>query len=220
MLFITDEINKIVFGWSAKCGCTHIKKMFWYLKTGNENHQLHIPPEYNKLPGDVENYTVIIFIRNPYERLVSGFLNTGIWSYNWKDPVITFNAFVNELLTYRWGQIDRHHFTPQTSEFFHQGLLEKSKELIIYDINNIDYTRIEKIYNKIVPESIIDFKGDHIRTETELMEEPVYNMDIEHYSKYKVPTRFFYNDDLKKKVDYFYNYDFQYFKNTGFEYKL
>ena len=45
MLFITDEINKVIFGWSAKSGCSHIKKIFWYLKTGNENHQIHIQPE-------------------------------------------------------------------------------------------------------------------------------------------------------------------------------
>jgi hypothetical protein len=199
MLFITDEVNKVVFGWSAKCGCTHIKKIFWYLKTTDENHKIHIPPEYSKLPDDVENYTVVLFIRNPYERLVSVFLDTRIWSDNWKEPTITFNAFLNELLTSRWEQIDRHHFTRQTSEFFHYQLLEKSKELMIYDINKIDYKCIEKVYNKKLPQSLIYFKGDHARIETELMEEPVYGMNIELYSNYKVPTRFFYNDDLKKK---------------------
>lgn len=220
MLFITDKENKVVFGWSAKCGCTHVKNMFWYLKENIENHKLHIQCEYEKLPDDVENYTVIVFIRNPYERLVSGFLNTGIWLYNWKEPTTTFTKFVNELITHNWDQIDRHHFTPQTSEFYHHELLSKSKKLILYDIKNIDYENIEKIYNKKIPQSVRDFKGDHYQKTTTLMEKPVYDLELNEYKEYKVPTRFFYNQDIQSRVYHFYNYDFRYFKEHGFDYSL
>jgi len=220
MLFITDTENKVVFGWSAKCGCTHVKNLFWYLKENNTNHKLHIQCEYEKLPDDVENYTVIVFIRNPYERLVSGFLNTGIWIYNWKETTTTFKKFVNELMTHKWEQIDRHHFTPQTSEFYHYELLSKSKKLILYDIKNIDYENIEKIYNKKIPKSVRDFKGDHYHKATTLMEKPVYDLELKEYKDYKVPTRFFYRQDIQYKVYDFYNYDFRYFKEHGFEYDL
>ena len=53
MYYITDEINKVVFGWSAKCGCSHIKNMFWFLKLGSIDNELHVPDEYKKLPNDI-----------------------------------------------------------------------------------------------------------------------------------------------------------------------
>ncbi len=30
MYFIIDSKCKVIFGWSAKAGCTHIKKYFFY----------------------------------------------------------------------------------------------------------------------------------------------------------------------------------------------
>ena len=223
MLFITDEINKVIFGWSAKSGCSHIKKIFWYLKTGNENHQIHIQPEYDIIPDDSENYTIILFVRNPYERLVSGFLDcyrkgSGGYYSKWKESTLTFSNFVEYLLKDDWDIIDRHHFTPIASEFFNENLIKNSKEYIIYDIKNIDYKKLETIYNKTIPPSLIAFKGDHIRKETELLENPVYNLDMELYFNYKVPVRFFYNKELKQKVYDYFKFDFEYLKKHGFDY--
>ena len=225
MLFITDEINKVIVGWSAKSGCSHIKKIFWYLKTGNENHQIHIKAEYNKIPDDSENYTIILFIRNPYERLLSGFLDcyrkgSGGHYNKWKKPTITFSDFVDQLLKNDWDIIDRHHFTPVLSEFFNEYLIKKSKAFFIYDIKNIDYKNIEKIYNKPIPPSLISFKGEHIRRETELMEKPVHDLNMELYFDYKVPTRFFYTEDIKQKVYNYYRMDFNFFVKHGFNYNV
>ena len=35
MRFLVDNIRKIIFGWSAKCGCSHIKYIFWFLQNNN-----------------------------------------------------------------------------------------------------------------------------------------------------------------------------------------
>ena len=32
MLFFVDKKNLIIFGWSAKCGCTHIKFLYYFLQ--------------------------------------------------------------------------------------------------------------------------------------------------------------------------------------------
>ena len=74
MYFLIDNKNKIIFGWSAKCGCSHIKRIFWFYNKGIIPKNVHVG-SYNKLPNNIENYTIIIISRNPYKRLVSGFLN-------------------------------------------------------------------------------------------------------------------------------------------------
>ena len=104
MYFLIDELRKIIFGWSPKCGCTHIKKIYKYLTEQIlVQNNVHDASDYkNELPANIEQYTSIIIIRNPYERIVSGFLDryrpsNGMRKYRWKDKTITFEKFVNEL---------------------------------------------------------------------------------------------------------------------------
>ena len=63
-----------------------------------------------------------------------------------------------------------HHFTPQTGEGFNFKQMKNAKELIVYDIKNIDYGRISQ--------SIIDFCGEHSRKANgEKIETNVYDME-------------------------------------------
>ena len=168
MYFLIDHKLKIIFGWSAKCGCSHVKKLFWYLKTNDENHKIHTNKDISNLPIDINNYITIIISRNPYERIISGFLekyneNGNLRKKLWKHNEITFSKFVSELLKNDWKMIDKHHFTPQTTEFFNDNKILKSKQLKIYDIKNIDYNFIENLYNKKIPENVLNFRGEHVR---------------------------------------------------------
>ena len=227
MLFLVDYKNKIILGWSPKCGCTHIKKIFLYLKHNkiiDEVHNMH-----DSLPYDIRNYITIIIIRNPYERLVSGFIDKykigGEYRHKWKftrkHDNLTFDNFVNTLIRGRWNMIEQHHFTPQTTEEFDKNKLLKSKKLIIYDIKNIDYRYLEELYNTKIPETLIDFKGTHIRKVYDKdFNQPVYNLAIEDYYDYNVTLDKFYNIDIKNKVKMFYEKDFQFFKENGFDYDL
>ena len=74
MFFLVDDTNKILFGWSAKCGCTHIKHIYWFLQNVHKSLEKPHYGTYNKLPENTEDYTIIIICRSPYKRLVSGFL--------------------------------------------------------------------------------------------------------------------------------------------------
>ena len=74
MYFIRDEINKIVFGWSAKCGCSHIKMIHQYLTKNTINFDKRHIGTYNNLGFIDDSYTIIIIIRNPFIRLISGFV--------------------------------------------------------------------------------------------------------------------------------------------------
>lgn len=234
MLFLIDNKLKIIFGWSAKCGCTHIKQIFWYLTTGHKkpilnnvsldhkNDIIH-NNSYNQLPINVSDYTIIIITRNPYERLVSGFLNKyrkdGSYRKFWTYPTLTFSRFVDEIYKQNWKMINRHHFTSQTSEGFNLMKIKSCKTLKLYDIKSIDYSYIECLYNKKIPIELINFRGNHQRKiSKEIFDKPVYDLNMESYYNYNVPLKSFYSDSIKQKVFNFYKGDFMFFKNNGIDY--
>lgn len=222
MLFLVDSKKKILFGWSAKCGCSHIKNIYWFLQTNNINNVIHSANDMNNLPDDIENYTSILIIRNPYKRIVSGFLDkyrkNGEFRKLWKYNNITFSMFVNELEKGNWEMIDRRHFTPQTTESFDIKVL-KSKSIKLYDLENIDYNYIEKLYNKKIPEVVLHKKQGHERDQfNKNVDSYVYNVNIDEYYLSNVAIKYFYSQELKNKILKIYKNDFMFFLNNGFDY--
>lgn len=226
MIFIVDTNKKIIFGWSAKCGCSHIKNIFWFLQTDNLLNKIHTQKNKNQLPKDIENYITIIIIRNPYERIVSGFLDkykkNGQFRHLWKDSVLSFSQFVDKLINYDWKTIETHHFTPQTTEDFDKKIL-LSKIIKFYDIGKIDYEYIEQLYNKKIPECIINKKQGHERllnvNVDSYYNNYVYDLHIDDYINYNINKKYFYNEDIIEKVFNFYINDFIFFKENNVDYK-
>ena len=168
------------------------------------------------------NYTTIIIGRNPYKRIISGFLDK--YSINggcrplWKYKFITFSRFINELLKNDWKMIDKHHFTPQTTEKFDKKIL-LSKCIKCYDIENIDYNYIEELYNIKIPEILLNKKEGHERKNYELSyNNYVYDLRMMVYYNFNVDLKYFYNQQLKNKVFNFYKNDFIFFRNLGIDY--
>ena len=214
MYFLVDNNRKIIFGWSAKCGCSHVKKIFFYL-TNVFHETVHLKTSYQQLPKSINGYKIILISRNPYERLVSGFLDKynpkGSFRSKWNSKTLTFNKFVEELLKEKWTTIDKHHFTRQTSEAF-KPILINNKNIRYFDIKNIDYEYIEQLYNKKLPDSVKYFKGDHSRKTFEnVIEDYVYDLDIKEYYEKSINYKYFYNPALKQKVFNFYKKDFEFF---------
>lgn len=112
MYYSVDKNRRIIFGWSPKSGCSHVKTLFLYLNKLNYStpQHIHSPSTFHPLPHDIENYTTLIFIRNPYHRIVSGFLDkykkTGQYRNKWTHPTITFSKFVEELIHHNWNIVD------------------------------------------------------------------------------------------------------------------
>lgn len=114
--------------------------------------------------------------------------------------------------------IDNHHFTPQTTEAFSDKIL-KSKCIKCYDIENIDYTYIENLYNTKIPEIVLNKKQGHERNNSNLsLDKPVYDLNIEEYNSYSINNKYFYNTELKKKIYKFYENDFLFYLNFGIDY--
>jgi hypothetical protein len=224
MFFLVDTNKKIIFGWSAKCGCSHIKTIFWFLQTDNLENVIHTIKDCNELPNDIENYTTIIFIRNPYKRIISGFLDKyrkdKEYRNLWTNSFLSFSQFVDKLINYDWETIEYHHFTPQTTENFDEKIL-LSKNIKFYDIGKIDYEYIEQLYNKKIPECIINKKQGHERslnTNVESYNNYVYDLHIDDYVDYNIDTKYFYNEEIREKVFTFYIKDFSFFKENGIDY--
>jgi len=223
MYFLVDSKNKTIFGWSAKCGCSHMKRIYWFLQTGKVYNQIHRREEYlHKLPNDIKDYTTIIITRNPYKRIVSGFLDkykkSGSYRHRWKDSYLSFSHFVEKVVSKDWKTIDQHHFTQQTTENFNKQIF-LSKNIKFYDIEKIDYEYIEQLYNKKIPPSVINQKGGHERKIYEKTKYCyVYDLHIDDYIDHNIDIRYFYNKEIKEKVYNFYMNDFIIFKENGIDY--
>jgi len=160
MYYLIDDNRKIIFGWSAKCGCTHIKKIYYFLMNGEIDGAIHRNHEYTRdLPSNIKEYTVVIICRNPYKRIVSGFLNKyrmdGPFRKSWKNDTITFSTFVDEVVKKNWEVIDKHHFIPQTREKFHEEKIMRAKCVKCYDVSSIDYEYIERGADNLISFNVL-----------------------------------------------------------------
>lgn len=224
MFFLVDTNKKIVFGWAAKCGCSHIKNIYWFLQTDNLINQIHTEKDFNKLPDDIHNYTTIIITRNPYKRIISGFLDKyspkGEFRNLWKNSFLSFSQFVDKVIIGDWG-IENHHFTPQTTEDFDKKIL-LSKVIKFYDIEKIDYEYIEQLYNKKIPECVIKKTMGHERNLyvkiKDIYDKYVYDLNIDDYIDYNIDIKYFYNEEIREKVFTYYIEDFIFFKENGIDY--
>jgi hypothetical protein len=222
MRFIVNENKKIIFGWSPKCGCTHVKNMIYFLDNKNLERIHYGMYDTNELPDDITDYILIVVIRNPFKRLISGFLEKykerGQFRHLWNIELpITFTNFILKIIESNYDVINYEHFSPQTSGWFNDKI-KTHKKTIIYDIENIDYDYIGSLYKKIIPLEIINFRGNHINKTTEPLNESVYDLNIDAYSDKKITSENFYNDDLKKKILQIYKDDFEFFESKGFYY--
>lgn len=222
MRFIVNEDKKIIFGWSPKCGCTHIKNMIYYLENKNLE-RIHIGKhDTYELPDDISSYIIIIIIRNPYKRIISGMLDkyksNGLLRKMWTiEEPLCFSNFLNKFSEENYDLVEYEHFSPQTSGWF-VDYIESHKKTIICDIENIDYEYIGSLYNKIIPPEVIQFRGDHINSSINPLNETVYDTQIDELSGYKIPIEYFYNQELKNKMLHIFKKDFEFFESKGFYY--
>ena len=228
MFFYTDVKNKLVWGWSAKCGCSHIKNLI--LNYENDvNSLLHCEKKFsNSLPNNIQNYDIIIVLRNPFKRLVSGFCDkyspNGELRSSWKGKQISFSRFVNDLI--KNSKNYDTHFRGQTRNKFDYKIYE-SKSLKVFDLENIDYKYIEDKIRMKIPQEVKNKKifYNHLKfriqnlIKDEHIERPVYDLDIVEYIYYKVDLKYFYNKELIEKVYSFYEDDFKFAELNNINYE-
>ena len=225
MYFLVDNQLKIIFGFSAKCGCTNVRKFF--LSITKEDHILNLYKlkrylyvGQSRLPKDISSFRIYIFIRNPYERLPSGFFNKYVeknaFRKFWKnEKELTFKNFVNTITVEGIGkQIETHHFTPQTTEFWEDRLLENQnvKFIDIKDLKKVKEDLFNELDEKFIP-------NKETKKITNFIEN-AWNIQIDELNDMSPDYKCLYNKELKEKVYNFYKKDFETFKKLGFDYDI
>lgn len=176
----------------------------------------------NYLDFDHTSYTKILFIRDPYKRVVSGFLNKYVQKhYPLEIRNLTFEKFVNELDKNNLKNIDKHHFTPQLSEAYQPSIAFDK----IYDIENVDYDFIEKLFGKNLDTMLYCRRADihGIRKPRNIdFNEKSHNFSTKQLCAMDPPPPYtcFYSKDIKEKVYKFYKKDFLFFEKHGFHYDV
>lgn len=223
-LLINDE-KKIIFEYSPKSNCTVICKMFFeyinLLETAikysswihNYEQQIYNPKQYikNNIP-----YIKIKFIRNPYDRVVSGYLHvmsTKIYdilpkqyrNMSFLDFLKSYHALKN--ITYA------DHFTPQ---FQKHGIDFFNEVIKIENLHN-EVERINKKYNLQLNSKFSSKHWKLKKSNNKLIE----NYGIKKWNEVKkdidnnsLPIyKSFYNKEIQQLVDKIYHKDiYLYFK--------
>jgi hypothetical protein len=222
MYFLINNTKKIIFGWSAKSGCTHVKHLFCYYSNIQIKKGIHVTCKFLSLPKNHENYTVIIFVRNPYKRLVSGFLDKHKL-ITCPDHTKTFQFLINQLYQNKWELVDPsgngHHFRPHLSEAYQTNL----NIHFVYDIENIDYYKLNELFGVIAPDSIKNFRGHHIlqySKDIDNQEKKMWIVPAKRIGSIKPNYKMFYNQDLANKVESIYKKDFELFEQHGIKFYL
>jgi hypothetical protein len=219
MHFLVDSKMKVIIGWSAKCGCTHIKILFQYFTNTRAKRYLHDPAYLNTvLPTNLDDYTILIILRNPYERLVSGFLDKYQIKGSYFFGELTFRSFVHELTTTNFSRINGHHFTPQLSEKWSD--IKSHRNFIVNDLKNINYSLLENIYKKKIPKSILNHQGPHTTHNKPIVDYPVYDIIQTEYFGKKPLLHNFFDYSIKDQVDNFYKDDFEFAAKYNIFYEL
>lgn len=229
MKFLVDKTRKIIFGWTPKCGCSHVKRIYYYLTENNEDPKIHTRMDEHDISKiNLADYEIIIVMRNPYDRLVSGFLEKyrfdgpfiELWPTNIK---LNFTNFVEQLLNNNFNVINQDHFARQLSEFWDPNIA-KQKGLHVYDLSKISYTYIESLYAVPLPERVLNKREGHEqhRRSIDMSDKPIYDMLQSEYmtDETKPQTRNFYTREMADKVKAYFADDFEFARAHGLEYTL
>lgn len=231
MYFLVNDEKRFFIGWSAKAACTSVKLWFCGVSGIKANsHNVHNVLGYgqNKWsnlhardPKTFQSYRKYIVIRNPFKRLVSGYI--GVYIRNPKRsgrPWKTFQSFVKALKADPdFKTIDRHHFINQTGEYFPKINNAIAAWDMIIPASSITacFEKVNKTLGVNCP--IRKYNQSFERRENNTPK-PAYAMVDEEINRYKPRYECFYNEELISAVRFIYKKDFDFFETHGINYSL
>lgn len=232
MEYLIDKKNKVIFGFSPKAGCSHIKTLLYYASLGKSPEDVNSLKcgEIHKIFNDIklsviepyitstsEKINVIIVTRHPFERLVSGFRQKYIKSdkttKNWPSEIkLNLSNFVKEIKKGNWKAVDPHHFKPQSTNYLDFSKF-KNVKLKIFDINKIDYDYIFSAYRRKKSQAVINKTQGHERFTKDFSDYTGElgngeELDVNEYWEYQIDVSTFYSDEIKKKVFEIFKQDY------------
>tara|TARA_B100000963_G_scaffold358555_1_gene383463 strand:- start:6359 stop:7060 length:702 start_codon:yes stop_codon:yes gene_type:complete len=216
---VIDNAQLIIF-WSAKCGCTTLQTILSIYfnidpqKYGCVHKNKDLTKKFNRKNDNKINiykkYDIVMLVRNPYERIVSGFLNKYVNHSHYKNPpnCKCFYDFCKILLE-NPEVIDERHFRDQTSDIGWDFYKELQRPNVKYILDTSQVNDLAKILGLNLPEIKKNYTQNVIKNDEDIEKtncsyldyESLKNLNTINYSN-------FYNDDLKKIVYNIYKNDF------------
>lgn len=243
MFFIVNHKHKVLIGWSPKCGCTTIKE--YYLETigikrknkvevhhdpdvqQHVHHSVLKKQDLNKL----DKYRKVFLIRNPYKRVISGYLqrivmNKTLYDTRFREKdyandgkINTFNKFIDTMINNRKHIEDNHHFDQQCTHNYNVFQNRKWKWDFVMDLDNLDHdiVRLNKMLNTNVKLNEMN-KVKH----TEIHVEKAYDLTIKQLLALDGMPSYesFFNEQIADKIAKIYKLDMDNFKKWGHQYKV
>jgi len=216
--------------WSEKCGCTYIKSLYnFYVRGLKDTRHPHTLEFGCETPFFDPDYRNILVVRNPFDRLISGYIDKYVDGHLTCDiGEVNFEEFVEIFVQYGHTKIDYDHFSPQFSRAYHNDMVFHK----IYDIDHfddadfIDQFHVKKTnYDPSVKLSKSYYEHDHTNANrTRVWCENVFDKPYQELRDLKrsgyVPFyRCFYDDRLLETVRNLYLNDFTSLEKYGFYYK-
>lgn len=225
-----EKRSNVVFWFSEKAGCTYVKSLF-LRHVGIHRawpHQLpkEILPRTNlNYNNEISNPVHILFIRNPYKRIVSGFLDKLTWKPGFPPDrdgfkttfeigdEISFEVFIKNLSNHRiFGDP---HFNRQTSMAYDRNIYLNK----VFDLERIDLSYLDNLFQTSIEDP---GRGAVTLYRNHGGEKPAYKLPIAELDQmdFKPGYQQFYNAEIKKEVEALYEKDFQLFARLGFNYEI
>jgi len=197
MYFHIHPESSVIFGWTKQSGCAHIHDLSLYL-AGSKTLTS------SRLPADHFKYTLILFFRNPYERLVSLFLDY----FRALPESPTFSDLVAKLERKEW--LDADHFGPQSEP------MDPCAKRIVFDVDHIHYNELEALFKKTIPDSMRATRRVLRVGEPAAHLTPVHKLtDMQ-----KQSVDCFYPSRLQKRVATIYQQDLEFAGQHGLSYHV
>ena len=232
MYFYIIKNLRLIVGWNPKVACTTVKTLLLrklgHKVKGNVHHDMlsidnlicgkydifwYIPKIINV---DLNSYTKICFVRNPYERLISGIRQTSGLLCNYKKfgdlSENTINMFLQNLKKYNYIE---HHFIPQV------------KNINDFKFDHvIDIKDMSKLYSILEFEHKIEKIGGHSTKYNDYYhDDKYYNLTLKDISirsdnewSGNIYSWFTKNDI--KLINELYKDDFIFAKKNGYDYEI
>lgn len=241
MLFLINYRHKIIFSYSPKCACTSLKR--WFIKVfdldinlpplDSDQRIVHMKLGFGKsvhscVPPDLDfnSYTKVALVRNPYNRLVSGYMDRNHEPSQEPDALTSgsFEEFVEKI--YRNPHLinschQQHHALQTFRPEDHHPKIDSMN--VVFKTE--DLSEWKSYFKDNFPElPEIDFETTHSTTVVDELAppEPLWGRDMTQYRQLGKPTNhsWFYNDSIKSMVKEIYAPDFKAFESLGIFYKV
>ena len=196
--FIPNE-NNVCFWFTPKCGCTFVRKLYSYLTNSLITGQIPMHIDQN----NTKQYINILFTRDPYKRIVSGFMDCYVQNkkFDCFANNLSLNSLLDNLILNEFQNVDKVHFQRQLSQHYNENIIFDK----IYDVENIDYDYLSELFNRPITTQLVNvfrtISYHHVKYNKEFNDKAHLLTVEELQSMSEYPSRdSFLNNTIKSKI--------------------